>query len=103
VRYDLYLIDRNVDALEAMPPLAFLLGRDALPLERLGDWVASGFFGGALNLARAGAPLPAVLGLAALVAGLAAAAVALALRLPAPRPPARSPAPAPGADTSVSL
>lgn len=103
VRYDLYLIDRNVDALESMPPLAFLLGRDALPLYRVGDWVASGFFGGAVNLARAGAPLTAVLALAALVAGLAAATVALALLLLAPRSPARAPTAAPGADTTVTL
>ena len=104
VRYDLYLIDRNVGSLEDMPALAFLLGRDALPLGRLADWAASGFYGGAWNLARAGAPWAAVLALVALVTGLAAAGVAMALRLVAPPRPAvaAAPAPAPGADTSVT-
>lgn len=103
-RYDLYLIDRNVGSLREMPALAFLLGRDALPVERLGDWVASGFYGGAWNLARAGAPWPSVLALVALVTGLAGAGGALALRLAAPPAPAAAPAPAPasGADTSVT-
>ncbi len=101
VRYDLYLIGRDVGALEELPMAAFLLGRDALPLGRGGDWAASGFFGGALGLARAGAPWPAVLALAALVAALAAGGVALALRLSLLRE-APLAAPAPGADSTVT-
>lgn len=102
VRYDLYLVARDVGALEELPLAAFLLGRDALPVYRLGDWVASGFFGSALSLARNGAPWPAVLALVAMVAGLAVLGVALALRLTAPRP-AYAPAPEAGADTPITL
>lgn len=83
-RYDLYLIDRAVGSLEEMPLAAFLLGRDALPLWRAGDWLGSGFFAGAVALGRAGAPWPAVLSLVALVALIALGAVAVALRVAAP-------------------
>jgi|GEM_PF-575200 len=80
VRYDLYLIDRNVGSLDEMPPLAFFLGRDALPLDRADDWVRGGFFASTLGLPAGGMPWSAAGGLVALVALLAAAALALALR-----------------------
>jgi hypothetical protein len=80
VRYDLYLIDRNVGSLDEMPPLAFLLGYDALPLYRAGDWVRGGFFMSTLDLPTGGMPWAAAGGLVALVAALAALAVAVALR-----------------------
>jgi hypothetical protein len=86
VRYDLYLIDRNVGALDELPMPAFLLGYDALPLYRAGDWVRGGFFVSTLDLPAGGMPWAAAGGLAALVAALAAAAVAVALRSLGPSP-----------------
>jgi hypothetical protein len=92
VRYDLYLIDRNVGSLREMPPLAFFLGYDALPLERLGDWVRGGFFFSTLDLPNGGMPWVAVISLVLLVAALAVAALALALRSFRTRPELEAPA-----------
>lgn len=76
-RYALYLIERDTGALRQLPATSFWLGRDILPLERLGDWIGSGFFATMLAAPRYGLPAGPPLALAALVAGLALSAVML--------------------------
>ncbi len=89
-RYSLYLIERDPGALADLPMAALLLGRDALPLDRAGDWIGSGFFVSSLRLPAYGAPAGPILGLLALVVALALGTMALMLRIMIPQgqPPA---------------
>jgi hypothetical protein len=44
MRYDLYLISHDFWEVYRMPPAALYLSYDALPLDRVGDWLRGAYF-----------------------------------------------------------